>query len=144
MANLNYIKRLPRRIASHCFDYRAITSKVQRTASSIGFIKKALHNGVTPTFAKVIGNFMNDRFKRKVEGNVLRSHLMEHYENLNRLLIAKDKLSVIMTDKVGLIIFKWTNYLVLQSLRLENQYQLNTKNKKLSKLIGRIDEVNHI
>ena len=42
-----------------------ITSKLHPTSRSIGFIKQALHNEVTPKFAEVKGNFINinDRFK---------------------------------------------------------------------------------
>ena len=39
--------------------------------------------------------------------------------------------------------FKWINYLVYKSLREENKKQLETKNKKLLKLIGRSDEVHY-
>ena len=41
-----------------------VTSKLHRTAGSIGFMKKALHHDVTPKFGQVKGTFVNvnDRY----------------------------------------------------------------------------------
>ena len=36
-----------------------ITSKLHKTASIIGFIKKALHNNATPKFVQIKGQFLN-------------------------------------------------------------------------------------
>ena len=36
-------------------------SKLHKTLSSIGFIKKALHHNVTHTFAKIIDQFVNKK-----------------------------------------------------------------------------------
>ena len=41
-------------------------SKVQRKAADIGFVKKALHLKVTPTFAKVRGQFKSGKDKTLV------------------------------------------------------------------------------
>ena len=38
-----------------------VTSKLHKTSSSIGFIKKALHHNVTPTFAEIRGQFVNNK-----------------------------------------------------------------------------------
>ena len=35
------------------------TSKLHKSASSLGFIKKALHHKVTPKFAQISGQFIN-------------------------------------------------------------------------------------
>ena len=38
-----------------------VTSKLHKTSSSIGFIKKALHHNVTTTFAEIRGQFVNNK-----------------------------------------------------------------------------------
>ena len=63
MANYSFIHTLPRRIASIYYNLKSTISKVQRTASSIGFIQLALVHGITPTFAKVSGQFINVKDK---------------------------------------------------------------------------------
>ena len=50
-------------------------SKLHRSAGSIGFTKKALFNKVTPKFAQVRGNFINENDKYKSERSILLSHL---------------------------------------------------------------------
>ena len=55
MANLSIVKLLPKRVVKLYKELKNITSKLHRTAGSIGFIKKALHNEVTPKFAQVKG-----------------------------------------------------------------------------------------
>ena len=53
MANLFTNKKLPKRIAVIYKDLRNVTSKLHRTAGSIGFIKKALYHDIIPKFARV-------------------------------------------------------------------------------------------
>ena len=65
-----------------------ITSKLHRTARSIGFIKKALHHEVTPKFAQVKGNFINVNDIYKSEKCILLSHLRDRVR-FNKLLIKK-------------------------------------------------------
>ena len=43
MADIYFIKLLPRQIAKHYIRLKSVTSKIQRTASSIAFIQKALY-----------------------------------------------------------------------------------------------------
>ena len=70
MANLSLINNLPRGIAVIQKDLRNVMSKLHRSAGSIGFIKKALFNKVTPKFAQIRGNFINES-----ERSILLSHL---------------------------------------------------------------------
>ena len=37
----------------------SVTFKLQKTASSIGFIKKAIYHNVIPQFAQIKGQFLN-------------------------------------------------------------------------------------
>ena len=65
MANLSLVKLLPKPVAKLYKEIKDITSKLHRTSRSIGFIKKALHNEVTPKVAEIKDDFVNtnDRFK---------------------------------------------------------------------------------
>ena len=58
------ITTLPRRIALKYKLLYSVTSKLERTAASIGFIYQALYHEVTPTFAVVRGQLSN--IQRKI------------------------------------------------------------------------------
>ena len=88
MANLSIVKLLPKRVAELYKELKNITSKLHRTSGSIGFIKKALHNEVTPKFAQVKGNFININDRFKSEKSILLSHLNDHVRSY-KLLISK-------------------------------------------------------
>ena len=51
MTNLSITKQLPKRIAKLHKELENTTMKLNRTARSIGVIKKALHHEITPKFA---------------------------------------------------------------------------------------------
>ena len=61
MVNYNIIKKLPRRITTSYYKLKAITKKIQKSASTIGFIEQAIYHQFTPTFAKVQRNFIDKR-----------------------------------------------------------------------------------
>ena len=61
MANILFINILPRRIATLYNKLKYTTSKIQKTASSIGLIDQALRNSFTPKFSKVVGQFINQK-----------------------------------------------------------------------------------
>ena len=67
MVNLSIVKLLPKLAAKLYKEIKNITSTLHRTSRSIAFIKKALHNEVTPKLAEVKDSFINtnDRFKSK-------------------------------------------------------------------------------
>ena len=48
-----------------------VTSKLHKTSSSIGFIKKALHHNVTPTFAKIRGQFVHNKDQLDAERKIV-------------------------------------------------------------------------
>ena len=54
--------------------------------SSIALIQKALYYEVTPTFAKVKGQFINLKDQRSAEKKVSLSHLKDHSSRLRKLL----------------------------------------------------------
>ena len=86
MANSTITYILPKRIADIYKDLNNVTSKLHRTAGSIGFIKKALYNDITPKFAQVKGNFVNNNDRYKSERSVLLSHLNEHILSYKKLI----------------------------------------------------------
>ena len=66
MAN-SFNNHLPRRVAVCYWKLKSITAKIYKTASTIGLIKKSIFHEVTPTFAKVNGQFINKKDKWKCE-----------------------------------------------------------------------------
>ena len=57
---------------------KSLSSKIQRTSSSISFICKAIFQEVIPIFAKVKGQFANKKDKYKAEKSILQSLLTTH------------------------------------------------------------------
>ena len=68
---------------NHVADYsnkmKKILSKLHKSSSSTPFIKKALYQNVTPTFAKVKGKFLNGNVKLNAEKDLSKSHLNKHF-----------------------------------------------------------------
>ena len=77
---------LPRRYTTLFNKLKPLTSKLQRTASTIVFIKQSLFHGVIPTFAKVKGQFLNERDRWKSSEIILKSQLHKHKKLLSRLI----------------------------------------------------------
>ena len=119
---------LPRRYTTLFNKLKSLTSKLQRTASSIAFNKQSLFHGVIPTFAKVKGQFLNERDRWKSSEIILKSELHKHKKLLSRLIEEHGNYRQI-TNSV--LMYKLLNKFVLKKLRKENTFQLSTKNKKL-------------
>ena len=64
-----------------------VTSKLHKILSSIGFIKKALHYSVTPTFPKIGGQFLNNKDQLDAEQKLMISHLTQHDLKLKEITI---------------------------------------------------------
>ena len=62
-----------------------VTSKIHKTAGSIGFNKKAFYHEITPKFAQFQSNFINKNSKYKAEKSILLSHLNDHVCSLKSL-----------------------------------------------------------
>ena len=122
---------LPRRYTTLLNKLKSLTSKLQRTASSIAFIKQSSFHGGRPTFAKVKGQFLNERDRWKCSEIILKSQLHKHKKLLSRLIEEHGNYRQI-TNSV--LMYKLLNNFVLKKLRKENTFQLSTKNKKLLNL----------
>ena len=83
IANLFTNKKLLKCIAVIYKGLRNVTSKLYRTAKSIGFIKKALYHVIIPTFAQVNDNFINKSEKNRAlfpfKWTYLESLVSKHY-----------------------------------------------------------------
>ena len=76
------IKYLSRHVTVYYTKLKSLTSKIRRTAGSIGFVEKSLHHIVFPTFAKLKDHFININDKLRAEQAILKSHLVGHKKYL--------------------------------------------------------------
>ena len=100
MANI-FINLLPRSVADKYHNIKKLTKQLHKTASTIGFIKKSLHNNVIPTFAKLKGTFLREEHQRKFEEDIMKSHLKEHQNNLSRVMKSSSKDKGSMVNMIG-------------------------------------------
>ena len=77
---------LSRRYTTLFNKLKSLTPKIQRTVSSIEFIKQSLFHGVTPMFAKMKGQLLNERDRWKSSKIILKSQLHKHKKLLSRLI----------------------------------------------------------
>ena len=126
-----------RQVAEPYHQLKKFKSKVQRKAADIGFVKKALHLEVTPTFAKVKGQFKSDKDKWKAEKSILEAHLRQHQKDmvnlLNKVKEEEGKIKIRHTPNY----IKYVNRRITASLREERIQGFKTKNNKLKKLASR-------
>ena len=136
MANFDFINSLPRHVADNYLKLKSYTSKTQRTVSSIGFIRKLLHNNIVPIFAKVKGKFTESKDQIKAKQRVLKRHLLNQKKNLQYLLNCHKHLSNAVLQQVGSLQYKSIRRNILLTLHSKSLQQLQCKNKKLHKSIS--------
>ena len=85
MANLYKHFKIPKRIAVIYNKFHHLTSKLHKTSASIGFIKKTLFHRVTPKFAEIKGQFINQKDRYEAERRLITSHLNKHIEDLKAI-----------------------------------------------------------
>ena len=124
------IHLLPQDIAEFYKQLRSITSKTQRTAESIGFILKCRHLQLTPTFAKVQGNFHNQQQRFQAVKSILNSNLREHWTKLRSHQIVHSQLKLDIILKYGGGVFKLLHNMTYKALEQERISSLETKNTK--------------
>ena len=141
MANVSSVN-LPKRIASSYNKLFWLTVKLHNASASIGFIKKCLHLHITPKFAKVHGQFIEDNEKHNAERSVLCSHLRRHISTLNDLTTSHRDASQELLSITGGVIFN----LLLKKINITSRTlrlsSFQTKNKKLL-LLRRTYNNNH-
>jgi len=134
MANNLFINILPRRIADFYFKLKYITSKIQKTASSIGFINHALAINVTPKFAKVNGQIIDVKDRLDAERKLLISHLQNHKKKLKYLIKDQDQITAQILSSSSNIFLILIQRNILMNLSKGNYVQLKVKVNKLRKL----------
>ena len=134
MADISFIKLLPRRIVKHYIRLKSVTCKIQRTALSSAFIQKALYYKIRSTFAKVKGQFINLKDQCSAEKKVLYSHLKDHCFHLRKLLDEHSASAEALCSILNSRVFKILSLKVLTALWQENTKQFICKNKKLHNL----------
>ena len=88
-----FMQYLPRHVAVYYTKLKSLTSKIQQTAGSIGFVQKSLHHKVVPTFARLKGQFINRNDKLRAEQAILKSHLLDDKKYLQTLRVGHDEIS---------------------------------------------------
>ena len=131
MANTILFKLLPRHIAADYLKLTSVTSKLQRPASSIAFIKKSLHNNIVSTFAKVQCQFSNNKDKTRAKESILKSSLVEDKRNIHTLSRNHKHFVEQLTHKYGVILFRMLYLNMLAVLRRSSLEQLRRKNNQL-------------
>ena len=95
---------------------------LHKTSSSIGFIKKVLHHNVTPTFAKIRGQFLNNKDQLDAERKLMISHLTQHDLKLKEITNKHRTLGQELVKKVGIIRYKILLKHVSSSLQRERLF----------------------
>ena len=142
MALYNFTNTLPEWIAITVKELKSTTSKLQKTASSIGFIGHAIYHWITPKFANVKGQFLRTGDKWKAKKSVLVSHLKTHKKSVDNLSIHYDELRNKLKSNIGELL---SNFIVVHLnnvLRYTNIQQLSIKNKNLFHLKKKILPIN--
>ena len=138
MALYNVINTLLGRIDYTVKEVKSTTSKLQKTASSIGFIEHALYHQITPKFANVKRQFLHAGDKWKAEKSILVSNLKAHKISVDGISIRYDKLLEKLKSNIDELL---SNFMVVHLnnvLRYTNIQQLSIKNKKLFHLKKKI------
>ena len=112
-----------------------ITSKLHPTSRSIGFIKQALHNEVTPKFAQVKGNFININDTFKSGKSILLSHLNDHVHSYKLLISKHHYIMIKLKDKCGTLLISAVLRHISTIQQKERMVSFKTKNHKLVRLI---------
>ena len=112
-----------------------ITSKLHCTLGTIGFIKLALHNEITPKFAQVKGNFININDRFKSEKSILLSHLNDHVRSYKLLTSKHYYIMIKLKDKCGTLLISAVLRHISTIQQKERMVSFKTKNHKLVRLI---------
>ena len=88
---------------------KKILSKLHKSSSSAAFIKKVLYKNVTPTFAKVKGQFLSGNVKLNVEKDLMKSHLNKHFNDIRDLKLEYNTAKGKLEGEIGWIFEKITS-----------------------------------
>ena len=80
-------------------------------------MEKSLINGLTPTFAKVNGNFATEKDRYAAVQRILKASLLEHKLKLHRLVSEHLKISQVITTEHGVGAYNLVARLITKSLK---------------------------
>ena len=110
---------------------KCLTSKIQRTAGSIGFVQKLLRHKVVSSFARLKGQLINRNDKLRAEQAILKSHLLEHKKHFRTLCLGHNEISNKIKSNYGRTFHKFCIINIISTLHKKNKLQLRCKNSKL-------------
>ena len=141
MAN-NFVLLLPNKhITDIYYHLKKVISKIQRTASSIGFLNQCFYYNVTQTFAKVRVYFSTVRDKHHVGKKIIKKQLSDHHSNLKCLRSKHFELSRNLLQLVSKVIFRTLLRNISNSLRISNIYSNLKQRIKRSANLNRRDHI---
>ena len=128
MVNLLIYNTLYGRVATYYNKLKKTISTLHKSSSSVAFIKKALHNNITPTFAKVRAQFLNTNTKSNAEKDLMKGHndirLLKRLDSCE----VKEKLQLLVGNAFTSILLKS----IEKSLHKERSESFKTKKKKIT------------
>ena len=88
---------------------KKILSNLHKSSSSTAFIKKAPYKNVTPTFARVKGQFLNGNVKLNAEKDLMKSHLNKDFNDIRDLRLEYSTAKGKLEGEIGWIFEKITS-----------------------------------
>ena len=113
------------------------TSKLHKSASSIGFIKKAFHHKLIPNFAQINGQFINKQDQTDAERKLILSHLDRHVLTLKEVTHKLRQLGSDLLEQVCQVRYAILKKRLLNILYCERLDSFKTKSRKLATLTAK-------
>ena len=137
MANVFIYCILDNRVASYSNKMKKILSKLHKPSSRTAFIKNSLYKNVTPTFAKIKGQFLNGNAKLNAEKDLMKSHLNKHFNDIRDLRLEFNAVKDKWEGEIDPIFTDIKLKSISKSLQRERLESFRTKNKTLFNLAKR-------
>ena len=107
-----------------------LSNQLHKTTASIGFIKKALCNNVTPKFATIKGQFLQKADQIQAQRLLMCTHLKQHGIQCKSLIREYDVIATELTLYVGEAFAKLLIDNARYSTRKVRKASFQTKNKQ--------------
>ena len=125
---------LPRRIAVIFNKLFWLSTKLHKTSSNLGFVKKCLHLHLTPKFAQVQGQFATKEDQHTAERIILGSNAKKHIDLLKGIIYEHRKTANELQSITGPLLFKLLYKRILNESKDIRSKSFKTKLDKLSNL----------
>ena len=107
-------------IINKYYELKKFTSKIQKKASSIGFLNQSLYPNFILTFAKIKGLFNSAKNKHHAVHKIIKRHLANHHSNFKSLRNKHEELISYLLQILGKSIFRILLHNIAKSLRMNN------------------------